>query len=217
MLLFMLILFPALSVLFLLNAQDKAYRGVFASGVISGAVVCVFVSVFKFLHRIPEYSFASNFSYFAVNEYVLPLALLYLLFFFLVKDPLMFRVNSFFLLEGGFFSIYMPYYIIVSCPSAFSFYELFLKPSIWVSMVALVAFFLRSLAITEIKGSKGKFILLCVLVALSLFVPSLLNAIWILNWLKPLFIVLSAIYIAAGVCFLVLDLIFFKDSGEIAS
>ncbi len=199
MLLFTLFLIPCVSLLFLLNSGDKAYRGVFAGGVISGVVVTICTFIFSFLHRVPEYSFASNFSYYAMREYVLPAVLLYVLYFFVTRDELDFKSKAFFFLEGGFFSIYMPYFIIVSCPSSFSMYELFFKPLIWLGMLSLSAVFIQNIILSSVQKNRGKFIVFCVLLAFTLFIPPFLNTLWILNWLKIVFIVFSSIYIIAGI------------------
>ena len=211
MLLFTLFLIPCVTLLYLANSSDKAYRVVFLSGFLSGLLVTICTFIFSFLHRVPEYSFSSNFSYYAIREYVFPLILLYLLFFFLTKEELEFKVRSFFFLECGFFTIYMPYFIIVSCPSSFSIYELFLKPLIWLSMISLSSVFIRSMVISSVGKNKLKFIISILLLAFTLFIPPFLNTLWILNWLKIVFIVFSSIYILSGLIALALGLLVERD------
>ncbi len=195
MLLFTLFLIPCVSLLYLVNSSDKAYRAVFLSGFLSGLLVTICTFIFSFLHR----------------EYVFPLILLYLLFFFLTKEELEFKVRSFFFLECGFFTIYMPYFIIVSCPSSFSIYELFLKPIIWLSMISLSSVFIRSMVISSVGKNKLKFIISILLLAFALFIPPFLNTLWILNWLKIVFIVFSSIYILSGLIALALGLLVERD------
>ena len=195
MYLFMMLLIPLVLVFYCIKTSDKAVIPVCIFGGIVSIVVCICTALFAFLHRIPEYSFASNFSYYSLREYILPVVLLYAFYFLVSKDEISFKIKAFFPLSASFYAFYMPYLIIVSNESAFSFYELFVKPVLVISMLILIEKALEKLAQYSIQKKTFGLIISSVVLAFVLFVPPFLNTLWITNWMNPLFIILSVVYI----------------------
>lgn len=157
------------------------------------------------MHRVPLYSFGSNFSYYASREYILPIVLLFCVYFFVTKDDFSFKARAFFPLSLGFLSVFVPYITVSAKQSAFSFYELFAKPVIWLSMVI----FLKNLVVRLFSSGTGiklSVIMYSVLVAFVLFVPPFINALWIVNWLNVLSVITGLFYVLFAVALCVLPL-----------
>lgn len=191
----MMILIPSVLVFYCVKSRDKAAVAVASLGAFAGFLVCVFLALFASLHRIPEYSFSSNFAHYALREYILPLAVIYAVFFLVTKDEFSFKAKSFFPLSAGFLSFFMPYIIIVSNDSVFSFYELFVKPSLWLSMIIIASGIVPRLLKAGAEKSYRSLSFFSVVLAFVIFFPPFLNSLWILNWMKPAFVVLSVLYI----------------------
>lgn len=191
----MMILIPSVLVFYCIKSRDKAVVAVASAGAFAGFAVCVFLALFASLHRIPEYSFSSNFAHYALKEYILPLAVIYAVFFLVTKDEFSFKTKSFFPLSAGFLSFFMPYIIIVSNDSVFSFYELFMKPSLWLSMIIIASGIVPRLFKAGAEKNYRSLSFFSVVLAFVIFFPPFLNSLWILNWMKPVFVVLSVLYI----------------------
>lgn len=200
MFLFMIMLIPAVLVFCGIRAGDKTEVAVTVSGAVTGVLVSLLVAAFSFRHRIPEYSFAANFLYYAAEEYIVPLLLLYIAYFFITKDTVEFRIRSFFPVTAGFFSVYMPYCIISASGSVFSFFELFVKPVLFLSMLVLASFAVFYIGKQACEKNIKRMVAGGVLLAFILFVPPFLNTLWILDVFAPAMYVLSAVYAFFAAC-----------------
>lgn len=189
----MLILIPSILIFCCIRSRDNTISPVVV-GTFVGVCVCMFIAFFSFKHRIPEYSFGINFLYYALIEYVLPLILLYVSYFFVSKDSLEFRIKTFFPITASFFSIYMPYCILSSADAAFSFFDLFVKPVVFLSMLIISAYFVFFIAKVACERNVKKIIILSVLFSLALFVPPFFNTIWLLKIMLPIVYLGSVIY-----------------------
>lgn len=163
-------------------------------GALAGILVSGGTAVFSYMHRVPEYSFVSNFLYYTLKEYALPVVLVYAVYFFVTKDDFDFRVKAFFPVLSSFQAIYMPYCTIASNTAAFSFYLLFVKPVVVLSMVflcSLIAYKIYRCA----NENKILFIVLYALAALvTLLVPAVLETMWLMEMLLPLVYVAAVLY-----------------------
>lgn len=195
MLLFMVILLPAVLVFCGVRAADKAVVPVAVTGAACGVLVSFASALFSFRHRIPAFSFASNFSFYAAEEYVLPLILLYIIYFFITKDSVEFRVRSFLPVTAGFYSVYMPYCIISAAGASFSFFELFAKPVLFLSMLVLCAWLVFFIGKHSCEKSVRRIAVDSVIMAAVLFVPPFLNTLWLLKVLMPAVIVVGSGYV----------------------
>lgn len=205
MFLFTVILIPATLVFYCVSVRDKMIVAVSLCGILSGFFVCICTSLFTFMHRVPLYSFNSNFSYYASREYILPIVLIFFVYFFVTKDDFSFKARAFFPLSLGFLSVFVPYITVSAKQSAFSFYELFAKPVIWLSMVIFLKFLVVRL-FSSGTGTKLSVIMYSVLVAFVLFVPPFINALWVVNWLKVLSVITGLFYVLFAVALCVLPL-----------
>ena len=205
MFLFTVILIPATLVFYCVSVRDKMIVAVSLCGILSGFFVCICTSLFTFMHRVPLYSFGSNFRYYASREYILPILLLFFVYFFVTKDDFSFKARAFFPLSLGFLSVFVPYITVSAKQSAFSFYELFAKPVIWLSMVIFLKFLVVRL-FSSGTGIKLSVIMYSVLAAFVLFVPPFINALWVVNWLNVLSVITGLFYVLFAVALCVLPL-----------
>ena len=201
MYLFLLSLLPILCLFCYFVSKEKISLLISGIGALLGVFVCMLCSILSFRHRIPAFSFSSNFSYYCINEYALPLIALYVLYFLISRDSIEVKVKLFLPLEAGFFAVYMPYVIITaSSSSVSSFFELFLKPALFATLLlscaACVFLIAKSANEKKIKG----IVLYSVAFALFLFLPICLNTLWLLGVFLPFVYVASAVYILCGLC-----------------
>ena len=94
----------------------------------------------------------------------------------------------------------MPYCIISASGSVFSFFELFVKPVLFLSMLALASFSVFYIGKQACGKNIKRMIAGCVLLAFILFVPPFLNTLWILDVFAPAMYVLSAVYAFFAAC-----------------
>ncbi len=208
MFLFMILLFPTVLAFCCVHSNKKIYGFLISLGAFTGVLVSGFTAAFSYMHRIPEYSFVSNFFYYFLKEYALPLILVYALYFFLTKDSVEFRVKAFFPVVASFFAIYMPYCIIAASSAAFSFYLLFVKPVVMLSMIFLCSLITYKIYCSaQEKNIKG-IIAYSFCAILILAVPAVLESLWLMC------IALPVVY-SVAVCYALVSLVlFFMNSRQ---
>ena len=181
MFLFLIILLPSALAYYLISADDKAVIPVALTGVLSSALFCALKAFFSFMYRIPSASFLPNYAYVLFGQILVPSAVVYLLFFFLSKDDLSFRVKSYFPLLCSFFAVYLPYHVIAGSASSYSVFELFLKPVLYLMMLEssalCVRFVFRSFGE---KNKKTKAVWISALCT-SLLVPAAIETAWFIG------------------------------------
>lgn len=186
MYLFMFILIPAILVYEFLKAQNKMVLLLIIAGTLTGILVSTLTAVFTYLHRVPEYSFASNFVYYLLSFYALPVLLVYLAYFFCTKDEIGIRVKAFFPVTVSFYAVFMPYIIIASDNSLCSFFMLFAKPVLLVSMLFLCSRLCYNIFDGLENNVPAKIVVNGLLAAIVLCVPAALETLWLINVLEPL-------------------------------
>ena len=196
---FLISFLPLVFVLFSLTAKDKNY---FASGIwgfFAGILNTFFAVIFTRNHYIFKFSLIENTFYFLLNEYLFPCIVWVILYILITKDDLFFKFKSVFIFEIGFYSIYLPYFVIFSGNISFSFYELFLKPVIVLSMI-LITKILLDLSVKLIKDKKIKCsaVLIFPLILNSL-IPSFLEAMWIEKTYTVILMIVMFVYCAFGI------------------
>lgn len=210
MFLFMVLLFPTVLAFCCVHSDKKIYGFLIACGAFLGILVSGFTAAFSYMHRIPEYSFFSNFFYYFFKQYALPLILVYALYFFITKDSYEFRVKAFFPFVTSFFAIYMPYCIIASATSSveFSFYILFIKPVEMLSMIFLCSLIAYKIYCATLEKKVKTIVLYSIFALLVLALPAILETLWLMC------IALPFVYIAA-VCYgFVALILFFVNSRQ---
>lgn len=206
MFLFMILLFPTVLGFCAAHSDKKIYGFMIALGAVSGIAVCACSAVFSYMHRIPQYSLVINFFYYFLKIYALPLLLLYAAYFFVTKDSFDFRVKAFFPVVASFYAIYMPYCIIAASDASFSFFLLFVKPVVMLSMVFLSSLIAYRIYCRALENSVSRIVLLGFCEFFVLALPALLEALWLMCLMLPV------VYIAAVIYALVALILFFISS-----
>ncbi|MBD5399195.1 MAG: hypothetical protein HDR54_06210 [Treponema sp.] len=208
---FLLILMPLLCLFCYFISRNKISLVLSGIGVVTCVLFCILRSLLSFRHRVPLFSFASNFSYYCITEYAFPLVILYALYFLISRDTIELKVKSFLPLEAGFFAVYMPYLIITANSSPVrSFFELFVKPALFAALLILCAALIFFIARSVLEKTAKKSVLYSALLAVALFIPIFLNTLWLLGIFIPFVYAASGVFILCGFAIAVLMMIF-KD------
>lgn len=213
MFLFMILLFPAVLGFYWVRTSETKIRTLIFTGFLTGVIIDIFIALFSYLHRIPEYNYISNLLYFFLKDYFLPSAVLYLVYFFIVKEDLEFRIKSFFPLVASFFAVYMPYVTIVTDESLFSVFSLFFKPAIYLSYVIYLSFFIFKLYKFLINRKKLYTIFTILFLFASMLLPAILETFYTMSTLLFLTYIFSFFYVIGAIILFVKNLR--KDDGFI--
>lgn len=208
MFLFLILLFPTALYFCCSHSSKKIYGFLVATGAFLGILASGGTALFSYMHRIPEFSVVSNFFYYFLKEYVLPLILVYALYFFATKDSVEFRVKAFFPVVAAFYAVYMPYCVIASSSAAFSFFQLFIKPVLMLSMVFMASFFAYRIFCAAVSRNIRKIVVLSLFALVMLLIPPALET------MELLCIALPVVYILAAFFSLFALVLFFVNSRE---
>ena len=208
MITFLLLLFPLALTLYCCWTKEKKDIVPIFCGIMSAVVVCAFKVFFTYSHRIVPFSFSENFIYYLFRLSIFPVCVLYLFFFLIVKDTKEYKVKLFFPLISGFYTIYMPYYIISSSSAIYSGYDLFLRPLLYLSLVCLAAISLHYLR-KSILDKNYLFIAISgLLLILALLVPAISDALYAINYNFSLIILIDVFYLVLPGLYLLMVFIF---------
>ncbi len=198
MFIFLVLFLPLVFVWFSLHAKDKVFFASGLWGIFAAVLDIIFLIFFTNQHHVFLADFFSNFVYFSVNEYFLPVFVWSLFYFLILKESNSFKLSSLFIFQIGFFAVFLPYFVLSSETITFSFFELFLKPVLVLSMI-LIFKFLVDFSIKFFESQK-KFlsILLGFLAFVNYFIPSVLESLWILKSQIVLLMILIILYCAFG-------------------
>ncbi|MCR4734975.1 MAG: hypothetical protein K5829_08235 [Treponema sp.] len=196
MLVFLFTVLPIALIFFLLSSKNRSNRFLVLLGIICAALLCIVKALFVFAHRIVPAAFGQNYLFYLMNEYFLPQFILYGLFFLISKDKLDFKLKSYFPLLTSFYALYMPYCIISATESeVYSGFSIFVKPMLYLAMLTQCGLSFYAFT-SEKKKSVLKIIISILLLIVYLFVPAIIETLYIMNMLPVLFIIISVIYIA---------------------
>lgn len=199
MYIFLVSFLPLVFILFSLNAKDKNYFASGLWGLFAGILHTFFAVIFTRNHFVFKFSLFENTFYFLLNEYFLPCIVWVILYILITKDDFSFRLKSVFIFEIGFYSIYLPYFVIFSGNISFSFYELFFKPVIVLSMILITKILLDlSVKLIEDKKIKRSSVIVFPLILNSL-IPSFLEAMWIEKTYPVLLMIFMLVYSVFGI------------------
>ena len=208
MITFLLLLFPlALTVYGIWTKEKKDIIPLFC-GIMSAVLFCALKVFLTYSHRIVPYSFSENMIYYLLRLSLLPVCILYLLYFFLVKDSSEYKIKSFFPLTAGFYSVYLPYFIISASEAVYSGYDLFLRPVLYLSFICLCAISLHYLY-KSIKEKNYLFIAISALLLIVAFiVPAISDALYAINYSFSLIVLIDVFYMALTGVYLLMIFIF---------
>ena len=82
-----------------LVTRKRSVIPVISCGATAAVLVCAFRTFFLYAHRVIPYSFGENFAFLLIRQAVLPILILYGLFFLLSRDSLEFKADMFLLYD----------------------------------------------------------------------------------------------------------------------
>lgn len=192
----MFLLLPLILAAWCFYKKDSHLIPVIFTGAVAAVLVCGFKAFFLYSHRIIPYSFESNVLYLLVRQTLLPVILLYGIFFVWSKDKISYKVEAFFPLLISFYMLYLPYTIVSTSEGLYTSFPLFVKPVLFVVMIFSLALSAKHIEKT-VRNKKYVFTVIWGIIALiSVVVPSLLEGMYILDMNYLLLLVLSAVYSA---------------------
>ncbi len=193
----MFLLLPLILLAWCFYKKDLHLLPVIFTGMLAAVFVCGFKAFFLYSHRIIPYSFSSNVLYLLIRQTLLPVILLYGIFFAWSKDKVSYKVEAFFPLLISFYMLYLPYTIISTSEGLYTSFPLFVKPVLFVVMIFSLGLSAKHVEKT-VRNKKYLFSVIWIIIGLvSVFVPSLLEGMYILDMNYFLVLVLSGVYSAA--------------------
>ena len=193
----MFLLLPLILLAWCFYKKDLHLLPVIFTGMLAAVFVCGFKAFFLYSHRIIPYSFSSNVLYLLIRQTLLPVILLYGIFFAWSKDKVSYKVEAFFPLLISFYMLYLPYTIISTSEGLYTSFPLFVKPVLFVVMIFSLGLSAKHVEKT-VRNKKYLFSVIWIIIGLvSVFVPSLLEGMYILDMNYFLLLVLSGVYSAA--------------------
>lgn len=181
MILFASLLLPVFLIGYFIIKKDKSIIMPVSIGVITALLVCLFRMFFVYAHRIIPYSFSQNFIYFILRQSVLPVFIIYGLFFLFSKDSLEYKIKMCFPLLVSFYMIYLPYIIITSSEGLYSFYPLFVKPIVFLMMIIVFAQCIKKIFETFNNKKYVFFVLYILLMIAYLVIPAVFDSLYIID------------------------------------
>ena len=193
----MFLLLPLILAAWCFYKKDSHLIPVILTGAVTAVLVCGFRAFFLYAHRVIPYSFESNVIYLLIRQTLLPVVLLYGIFFAWSKDEISYKVEAFFPLLISFYMLYLPYTIISTSEGLYTTFPLIVKPVLFVVMIFSLALSAKHIEKT-IKNKKYVFSAIWIIIGLvSVVVPSLLEGMYILDMNYLLVLILSGVYSAA--------------------
>ncbi len=205
MLTFMILVLPLFLGAYCFKVRTKKVVPVILIGVFSAVIVVAFKMLFLLSHRIIPYNFSENIIYFLIKESLLPVIILYGLYFLISKDNYEYKLNTYLPLILSFYSVYLPYCIISSTSSAYSWYSIFLKPVIYALMIGQTGLSVRDLYRSIVSGRKIKVLINAVLILFYFIVPAVIESIYVMNYFLLLLFGIALVYLALPVLLYILN------------
>lgn len=196
MYLFMFLLLPLILAAWIFYKRDPHMIPVIFTGLISAVLVCGFRAFFLYSHRVIPYSFELNMWYLLLRQTLLPVIVLYGVFFLISRDTISYKVEALFPLLISFYLLYLPYTILSSSEHVITSFPLFVKPVLFTVMIFSLGLGAKHFE-KNINAKKIAFAVIWVVISLvSIVVPSLLEAMYIMDMSYFLILVLSGVYSA---------------------
>ena len=204
MFVFSFVFLPLLLASFCFFYKSHKIVPVIAIGIFTGIIVCACQSFFTFAHRVIPYNFIDNYLYLLFRQTILPLFILYLVFFLVSKDELQFKIDSFLPLNLSYYSIYLPYIIITTSEGLYSWFALFVKPVLFGAMLVQTAisvwYFYKLL-----KNNKIVFSILRTIISLIyICLPAMSESLYLINIYTSVIVVFGFVYILIPFTFIFL-------------
>lgn len=186
------------------NGKNKPNVILLISGLLAGIVVFALKEFLTLSHIVVPFSFSENFLRLLLKETLLPMLIPYLIFFFLTKDDMEYKIQGFFPLTAAYFTIFLPYFCITS-PESKTVFEAFLKPVLYTSVISSVAMGLsliyKGFTVPGCKTLSAAGIAACLV---SVFLPALAETMFLLDYplVSYVLTLVISLIIAAGTAFI---------------
>ena len=132
--------------------------------------------------------------YLLLRQTLLPVIVLYGVFFLVSKDELSYKVEALFPLLISFYMLYLPYTILSGADHIITTFLLFVKPVLFTVMIFSLGLSAKHIE-KNINAKKYFFTAVWILISLvSIVVPSVLETMYILDMSYFLILVLSGVY-----------------------
>ena len=166
------------------------------TGLISAVLVCGFRAFFLYSHRIIPLSFELNMWYLLLRQTLLPVIVLYGVFFLVSKDTITYKVEALFPLLLSFYLLYLPYTILSGSEKIITTFPLFIKPVIFTVMIFSLGLGAKHIEKT-IRAKKYVFTSIWILICIvSIAAPSILETMYLMDMNYLLILILSGVYSA---------------------
>lgn len=176
MFLFSFLILPVFFVWYCFYKKNSKIVPAILIGIVCAVLLCLFLALFTFSHRIVPYSFSQNLTHLLLTQTVLPLLLPYLLFLLFSKDTLEYKTESFLPLSLSFFEIYLPFIIITTSEGLYSGFSLFIKPVLFLIMILVCSFSVKQIYKSIISKKVIQIIIFTVVFVMFMMIPSFIEA-----------------------------------------
>ena len=192
----MFLLLPLVLAIWCFYKKDPHSIPVIAAGLITAVLVCGFRAFFLYAHRIIPLSFASNMIYLLLRQTLIPVVVIYGVFFLVSKDTISYKVEALFPLLSSFYLLYLPYTIISTSEKIITTFPLFVKPVLFTVMI-----FSLALSASHIENAlvNKKYIMVVIwslVSVISIVFPSVLETMYLLDMSYFMILVMSGVYSA---------------------
>lgn len=180
MTLFLITLLPiSIAIFYFQREKDNRaqFLPVIFTGLFTGAFYVTYKIMFSSTYYLPSASVILNFLYFAFTQSILPIAVIFGLFFFFgKKDSISDRCSFFFTIIASFYSVFLPY-LILETSKPYSAYYLFAKPLLFLCLFIFIHVWLSKKC--TMKTTKAKDICNYAALIIVLCFPGLIESLWI--------------------------------------
>lgn len=192
----MILLLPLILAAWCFYKRDPHLVPVIFMGLVTAVLVCGFRAFFLYSHRVIPFSFENNMWYLLLRQTLLPVVLLYGLFFLISKDTISYKVEALFPLLISFYLLYLPYTILSGAEHIFTTFPLFIKPVLFTVMIFSLGLGAKHIEKT-IRAKKYVFTSIWILICIvSITAPSILETMHLMDMNYLLILVLSGVYSA---------------------
>ena len=211
MLLFLLLLFPLSLTAYCVYKKDPKQFIAVVTGLLVSAIVCACNFFFKFSHRVVPYSFGLNFVYYLEKLGLITVVVIYGLFFLVSKDTYEDRIDYFNSLMLSCYAVFVPFYVITGTESSvYPGFEIFVKPVIYLAMIFATGSILKVFYTSIADKKVGMAILNGAAGIVVMLIPSVIEAMYAINFSFGIILIVSLVYSLLPVGVLCLKLL--KDN-----
>lgn len=205
MLLFLLLLMPLSLTAYCYN---KSIRDVFPCillGFFISLIFCGFKSFFMYSHVVIYYSIVRTFLSIFGFQILLPVVILYGVFFLVSHDSLLYKSGAFVPLVMSFYAIFLPYMVISGTESVYSGFQILIKPLLYTAMILQVGGALKSMFYALQNQSKRLMRFNAFLILVYLVFPAVIETIYLLSCNDFIVLIMSAAYVFCVFSYLIIQ------------